>query len=197
MRRQLITVRTGRCGFCVVYLQDEHDIKHADIQHGDTIGEPHWTDEKDPTLTRQFDRVIANPPFSQNYSQAGMKLTNRFQYGFAPETGKKADLMFVEHMIASTKDDGIMITVMPHGVLFRGGAEQRIRKGIPKPNPLLRNLLRLRNCVMNTTIFSKSCRSIMTAFCRILSLSNTAIATSSWHLSASQWLTAPATHAIP
>lgn len=107
-----------------------HDIKHADIQHGDTIGEPHWTDEKDPTLTRQFDRVIANPPFSQNYSQAGMKLTNRFQYGFAPQTGKKADLMFVEHMIASTKDDGIMITVMPHGVLFRGGAEQRIRKGI-------------------------------------------------------------------
>ena len=107
-----------------------HDIKDADIQHGDTIGEPHWTDEKDPTQTRQFDRVIANPPFSQNYSQAGMKLQNRFQYGFAPETGKKADLMFVEHMIASTKDDGIMITVMPHGVLFRGGSEQRIRKGI-------------------------------------------------------------------
>lgn len=107
-----------------------HDIKDADIQHGDTIGEPHWTDEKDPTRTRQFDRVIANPPFSQNYSQASMKLPNRFQYGFAPETGKKADLMFVEHMIASTKDDGIMITVMPHGVLFRGGAEQRIRKGI-------------------------------------------------------------------
>lgn len=56
-----------------------------------------------------------------------MKLPNRFQYGFAPETGKKADLMFVEHMIASTKDDGMMITVMPHGVLFRGGSEQRIR----------------------------------------------------------------------
>ncbi|MEA5042514.1 MAG: N-6 DNA methylase, partial [Oscillibacter ruminantium] len=107
-----------------------HDIKDADIQHGDTISEPHWTDEKDPSLTRQFDRVIANPPFSQNYSQTGMKLPNRFQYGFAPETGKKADLMFVEHMIASTKDDGVMITVMPHGVLFRGGSEQRIRKGI-------------------------------------------------------------------
>lgn len=107
-----------------------HDIKDADIQHGDTISEPHWADEKDPTTTRQFDRVIANPPFSQNYSRAAMKLPNRFQYGFAPETGKKADLMFVEHMIASTKDNGMMITVMPHGVLFRGGAEQRIRKGI-------------------------------------------------------------------
>ena len=107
-----------------------HDILTADIQNDDTIESPYWTDENDPSLTRQFDRVIANPPFSQNYSQAGMKLPNRFQYGFAPETGKKADLMFVEHMIASTKDDGMMITVMPHGVLFRGGSEQRIRKGI-------------------------------------------------------------------
>ena len=107
-----------------------HDIKDADIQHGDTIGEPHWADEKVPTRTRQFDRVIANPPFSQNYSKAGMKFENRFQYGFAPETGKKADLMFVEHMIASTDSNGMMITVMPHGVLFRGGSERYIRKGI-------------------------------------------------------------------
>lgn len=107
-----------------------HDIKDADIQHGDTIGEPLWADERDPTKARQFDRVIANPPFSQNYSKAGMRFANRFQYGFAPETGKKADLMFVEHMIASTAPDGMMITVMPHGVLFRGGSERYIRKGI-------------------------------------------------------------------
>jgi len=107
-----------------------HDIKDADIQHGDTISEPHWHDENDPSHTRLFDRVIANPPFSQNYSKAGMQLENRFQYGFAPETGKKADLMFVEHMIASTDPKGIMVTVMPHGVLFRGGAERSIRKGI-------------------------------------------------------------------
>jgi type I restriction enzyme M protein len=107
-----------------------HDIKDADIQHGDTIGEPHWADPKDPTRTMRFDRVIANPPFSQNYSKAGMKFENRFQYGFAPEMGKKADLMFVEHMIASTEADGMMITVMPHGVLFRGGSEKYIRKGI-------------------------------------------------------------------
>jgi len=107
-----------------------HDIKDADIQHGDTISEPHWHDENDPSHTRRFDRVIANPPFSQNYSKTGMQLENRFQYGFAPETGKKADLMFVEHMIASTAPKGMMVTVMPHGVLFRGGAERSIRKGI-------------------------------------------------------------------
>jgi type I restriction enzyme M protein len=107
-----------------------HDIKDADIQHGDTITEPHWSDPADASQVMKFDRVIANPPFSQNYTRTGMKLENRFQYGFAPETGKKADLMFVEHMIASTKDDGMMITVIPHGVLFRGGSEQYIRKGI-------------------------------------------------------------------
>lgn len=105
-----------------------HDIKDADIQHGDTLMEPYW--QKDGTV-RQFDRVIANPPFSQNYTKSDkMKYQNRFVYGWAPQTGKKGDLMFVQHMIASTKPDGMMITVMPHGVLFRGGAEKTIRKGI-------------------------------------------------------------------
>ncbi|MEZ5199304.1 MAG: N-6 DNA methylase [Bacteroidales bacterium] len=68
--------------------------------------------------------VIANPPFSQNYSKAGMKFQTRFAYGFAPETGKKADLMFVQHMIASLNSKGRMATIMPHGVLFRGSAEK-------------------------------------------------------------------------
>lgn len=105
-----------------------HDIQDADIQHGDTLMEPHWHDHG---KTRQFDRVIANPPFSQNYSKSDkMMLQNRFSYGWAPQTGKKADLMFVQHMIASTKPTGMMITVMPHGVLFRGGEEKTIRKGI-------------------------------------------------------------------
>jgi len=105
-----------------------HDIQDADIQHGDTLMEPHWqVDGK----AMQFDRVIANPPFSQNYTRSDkMQLQNRFVYGWAPQTGKKADLMFVQHMIASTKPDGMMITVMPHGVLFRGGEEKKIRKGI-------------------------------------------------------------------
>lgn len=101
-----------------------HDIKDADIQHGDTLMEPYW--QKNGSV-RQFDRVIANPPFSQNYTKNDkMKCQNRFVYGWAPQTGKKADLMFVQHMIASTKPDGMMITVMPHGVLFRGGAERKL-----------------------------------------------------------------------
>ena len=46
----------------------------------------------------------------------------------APETGKKADLMFVQHMLASLKGNGHMATIMPHGVLFRGGKERLIRE---------------------------------------------------------------------
>jgi len=76
---------------------------------------------------RKFDRVLANPPFSQNYSRANMKFTNRFRE-WCPETGKKADLMFVQHMLPSLKPDGRMATVMPHGVLFRGGKEKLIRE---------------------------------------------------------------------
>lgn len=105
-----------------------HDVTDANIEHGDTLQEPHWSDGAN---TKQFDRVIANPPFSLNYKKdEKMKFQNRFSYGWTPQSGKKADLMFVQHMIASTKPDGIMITVMPHGVLFRGGEEKKIRKGI-------------------------------------------------------------------
>ncbi|MFO7905353.1 MAG: N-6 DNA methylase, partial [Pirellulaceae bacterium] len=76
---------------------------------------------------RRFDRVIANPPFSQNYSKRDMQFPERF-HTFLPESGKKADLMFVQHMVASLKSDGKLAVVMPHGVLFRGGAEQECRK---------------------------------------------------------------------
>lgn len=79
---------------------------------------------------KRFDRILANPPFSENYTCANMQFEERFKYGFTPENGKKADLMFLQHMIASLKDDGVMATVMLHGVLFRGGHEKVIREGI-------------------------------------------------------------------
>jgi type I restriction enzyme M protein len=103
-----------------------HNIKEVDrITFGDTLREPqHVGDGK----LMQSDRVIANPPFSQNYSRAGMDRRDRFRYGFAPESGKKADLMFVQHMLASLKRTGKMAVVMPHGVLFRGGKEKEIRQ---------------------------------------------------------------------
>ncbi|MEJ5273351.1 MAG: type I restriction-modification system subunit M [Spirochaetota bacterium] len=106
-----------------------HDIPDAHIENEDTLTTPKFVENG---YIRQFDRVLANPPFSQNYTKANMQFPERFKYGFTPETGKKADLMFLQHMIASLKPDGIMATVMPHGVLFRGGQEKVIREGIVK-----------------------------------------------------------------
>jgi len=106
-----------------------HNIPDAHVENEDTLENPRFEDNG---YIKKFDRVIANPPFSQNYSRANMKFPQRFRYGFAPETGKKADLMFVQHMIASLKDKGMMATIMPHGVLFRGGAEKAIREGMLK-----------------------------------------------------------------
>jgi hypothetical protein len=59
-----------------------------------------------------------------------MEFTERFRWGWCPTSGKKADLMFAQHMLAVCKDRGLVATVMPHGVLFRGGAEKEIRKKI-------------------------------------------------------------------
>jgi type I restriction enzyme M protein len=59
-----------------------------------------------------------------------MTHAERFEFGFTPETGKKADLMFAQHVLAVLEPDGLGATVMPHGVLFRGGKEKDIRAGI-------------------------------------------------------------------
>ncbi|MCM8805629.1 MAG: type I restriction-modification system subunit M [Candidatus Omnitrophica bacterium] len=106
-----------------------HNIPDAHIENEDTLTTPKFLENG---YIKSFDRVLANPPFSQNYTRANMEFPQRFKYGFTPETGKKADLMFLQHMIASLKENGIMASVMPHGVLFRGGQEKVIREGIVK-----------------------------------------------------------------
>lgn len=110
-----------------------HNISKYTVEFGDTLSEPL---NLESGRIRQFDRVIANPPFSQNYNRQEMEFTNRFSYGWAPETGKKADLMFVQHMLASCKRDGKVVVVMPHGVLFRGGKEREIRENMLKADVL-------------------------------------------------------------
>jgi type I restriction enzyme M protein len=101
-----------------------HNITRFTIENGDTLEDPLILENGQ---VRKFDRVLANPPFSQNYNRANVKHTSRFRE-WCPETGKKADLMFVQHMLASLKADGHMATIMPHGVLFRGGKEKLIRE---------------------------------------------------------------------
>ncbi len=76
-----------------------------------------------------FEAIVANPPFSAQWSANPLFTTDdRFsQYGrLAPST--KADFAFVQHKIHHLADNGIMAIVLPHGVLFRGGAEQHIRR---------------------------------------------------------------------
>ena len=101
-----------------------HGIRGADIQLQDTLLHPM---HREAGELERFDRVIANPPFSQNYTRSNMEFPERFRWGWCPTSGKKGDLMFAQHMLAVCKDRGMVCTVMPHGVLFRGGAEKEIR----------------------------------------------------------------------
>jgi len=100
-----------------------HDIFDSNIVNGDTLMNPLHINQGE---LKTFDIVIANPPFSQNYSKDGMKFKERFNY-WMPVKGK-ADFMFVQHMVASTNNAGRMAVVMPHGVLFRGGEERNFRR---------------------------------------------------------------------
>ncbi|MEL6408078.1 MAG: class I SAM-dependent DNA methyltransferase [Chloroflexota bacterium] len=108
-----------------------HDVMDARIENGDTLLNPLHATGK--TL-EAFDYILSNPPFSQNYNRDGMAFKGRFKH-FAPEKGKKADLMFAQHMYSVLKKDGTtseiepaLATVMPHGVLFRSGVERDIRR---------------------------------------------------------------------
>lgn len=101
-----------------------HGIYDSKIVNGDTLMNPLHTTANAEIQT--FDIVIANPPFSQNYTTTGMKFRTRFNF-WMPQKGK-ADFMFVQHMVASINDGGRMAVVMPHGVLFRGGEERKFRE---------------------------------------------------------------------
>ena len=108
-----------------------HGLPDATIEKGDTI--------RDPKLIKgnqlmKFDRVMANPPFSlKNWGHEEAKTDmergfGRFKFGIPPKS--YGDLAFVQHMYATLNDNGILGVVMPHGILFRGGTEGKIRKGM-------------------------------------------------------------------
>jgi type I restriction enzyme M protein len=113
----------GTWGICIMNMI-LHGIKNHQIEQGDTIKEPQILNDKGKLET--FDRIGVNPPFSQNYDTNEMKYQERFKF-FTPEK-KKADFMFAQHFVSSLKDDGKMVMVLPHGVLFRGGAEKDVRE---------------------------------------------------------------------
>ncbi len=99
-----------------------------DIQLGDTLQDPQHRH-------LLFDAIVANPPFSAQWEHSThIIFDERFTpYGkFAPKT--KADFAFVQHILAQLADNGTAAVVLPHGTLFRGGAEEEIRKVIIKKN---------------------------------------------------------------
>lgn len=109
-----------------------HNIDDAFIERGDTLLEPKHLVGEAAKGIRTFDRVLANPPFS--LKEWGYDVWSkgdsfgRDVYGVPPKS--YGDLAFVQHMLASLKKSGKMAVVLPHGVLFRGGAEGRIREGL-------------------------------------------------------------------
>lgn len=105
-----------------------HDVhyKRFDIKNEDTLERPQHYDMR-------FEAIVANPPFSANWSASPLFMSDdRFSaYGkLAPSS--KADFAFVQHMIHQLADNGTMAIVLPHGVLFRGGAEGHIREYLIK-----------------------------------------------------------------
>lgn len=101
-----------------------HDVHYRrfDIKNDDTLENPQHMDKR-------FEAIVANPPFSANWSAKSIFMSDdRFSaYGkLAPSS--KADFAFVQHMVYQLDNNGAMAVVLPHGVLFRGAAEGHIRR---------------------------------------------------------------------
>ena len=112
-----------------------HGVKDSEfeIYHGDTLtNDWDYLRELNPAKKPQFDAVVANPPFSYRWEPTeAIGEDVRFKnHGLAPKSA--ADFAFLLHGLHFLKDDGVMAIILPHGVLFRGGAEERIRTKLLK-----------------------------------------------------------------
>jgi type I restriction enzyme M protein len=111
--------------------------ENIQTRNGDTLEDdwPHF-DENDPVHsynTLYVDAVVSNPPYSQKWTPDNREADPRYaRFGLAPKT--KADFAFLLHDLYHLKPDGIMNIVLPHGVLFRGGEEGKIRKQLIENN---------------------------------------------------------------
>ena len=108
-----------------------HGLSAPRLEEGDVIADPRLLDDAGRLLA--YDRVIANPPFSlKNWGHdfAPDDPHHRFDRFGAIPPRTRGDLAFLLHMLAVTTMTGMVGVVMPHGVLFRGGAEGKIRRGI-------------------------------------------------------------------
>jgi type I restriction enzyme M protein len=112
-----------------------HGVKDTEFEifHGDTLtNEWDTLRELNPAKKPSFDAIVANPPFSYRWDPSeSMADDVRFKsHGLAPKSA--ADFAFLLHGFHFLKDEGVMAIILPHGVLFRGGAEERIRTKLLK-----------------------------------------------------------------
>ena len=109
-----------------------HNNATAKIWKGNTIADPQWKEANGQLKT--FDFAVANPPFSNKNWTSGINPNDdefgRFSWGIPPE--KNGDYTFLLHIIKSLKSTGKGAVILPHGVLFRGNAEARIRENLIK-----------------------------------------------------------------
>lgn len=109
-----------------------HNNATAKIWKGNTIADPQWKDANGKLKT--FDFAVANPPFSNKNWTSGINPQedefDRFTWGIPPD--KNGDYTFLLHIIKSLKSTGKGAVILPHGVLFRGNAEARIRENLLK-----------------------------------------------------------------
>ncbi|MGL1088654.1 type I restriction-modification system subunit M [Vibrio vulnificus] len=109
-----------------------HNNATAKIWKGNTIADPQWKEANGQLKT--FDFAVANPPFSNKNWTSGINPNDdefgRFSWGIPPE--KNGDYTFLLHIIKSLKSTGKGAVILPHGVLFRGNAEVRIRENLIK-----------------------------------------------------------------
>jgi type I restriction enzyme M protein len=107
-----------------------HGVKDSEFEifHGDTLlNEWDMMREQNPAKKPSFDAIVANAPFSLRWEPTDALADDvRFKsHGLAPKSA--ADFAFLLHGFHFLKDEGVMAIILPHGVLFRGGAEERIR----------------------------------------------------------------------
>ncbi len=112
-----------------------HGVKDTEFEifHGDTLlNEWDRMREQNPARKPSFDAIVANPPFSYRWEPTDALADDvRFKsHGLAPKSA--ADFAFLLHGFHFLKDEGVMAIILPHGVLFRGGAEERIRTKLLK-----------------------------------------------------------------
>ena len=112
-----------------------HGVKDTEFEifHGDTLtNDWEMLRELNPARQPKFDAIVANPPFSYRWEPTDALADDvRFKnHGLAPKSA--ADFAFLLHGFHFLKDEGVMAIILPHGVLFRGGAEERIRTKLLK-----------------------------------------------------------------